>query len=35
MTVKTLKGEMMKRQSVRVVTALVGFPQIAREGTQY
>jgi hypothetical protein len=35
MTVKTFKGEMMKRQYVRVVTALVGFPQIARAGTQY
>ena len=29
------KGEMMKRQYVRIVTALVGFPQIARAGTQY
>jgi len=35
MTVKTSKGEMMKRQYVRIVTALVGFPQIARAGTQY
>jgi len=33
MTVKTFKGEMMKRQYVRVVTALVGFPQIARADT--
>ena len=29
------KGEMMKRQYVRIVTALVGFPQIARAGTRY
>ena len=35
MTVKTFKGEMMKRQYMRIVTALVGFPQIARAGTQY
>ena len=28
------KGEMMKRQYVRIVRALVGFPQIARAGTQ-
>jgi hypothetical protein len=33
--VKMFKGEMMKRQYVRVVTALVGFHQIARAGTQY
>jgi hypothetical protein len=25
----------MKRQYVRIVTALVGFPQIARAGTLY
>jgi hypothetical protein len=25
----------MKRQYVRIVTALVGFPQIARAGAQY
>jgi hypothetical protein len=35
MTVKTFKGEMMKRQYARIVTGLVGFPQIARAGTQY
>ena len=33
--VKMFKGEMMKSQYVRVVTALVGFHQIAGAGTQY
>ena len=33
--VKMFRGEMMKRQYVRIVTALVGFPQIARAGMQY
>jgi hypothetical protein len=35
MTVKTFKGEMMNRQYVRIVVALVGFLQIARAGTEY
>jgi hypothetical protein len=35
MTVKTFKGEMMKTQYVRIVTAFVGFLQIAGAGTQY
>jgi hypothetical protein len=34
MPVKTFKGEMMKRY-VRIVMALVGFPQITRESLQY
>jgi hypothetical protein len=33
--VKMFKGEMMKRQYVRIVLALAGFPQIARARVQY
>ena len=33
--VKMLKGEMMKRQYVRIVLALAGFPQIDRARVQY
>jgi hypothetical protein len=29
------KGEMMKRQYVRIVLALAGFPQIARARVQH
>jgi len=32
---QTLKGELMKRQYTKVVTALGSFPLIARAGTQY
>jgi hypothetical protein len=33
--VKMFKGEMMERQYVRIVLALVGFPQIARARVQH
>jgi len=33
--VKMFKGEMMKRQYVRIVLALAGFPQIARARVQH
>jgi len=35
MVVKTFKGEVTKRQYVRIVTAFVGFLQIAGPSTQY
>jgi len=33
--VKMLKGKMKKRQYLRIVLALAGFPQIARARVQY
>jgi hypothetical protein len=33
--VKMFRGEMMKRQYVRIVLALAGFPQIARARVQH
>jgi len=35
MAVKMFKGEMMKREYVRIVLALAGIPQIARARVQY